>query len=462
MPTEFNNVTWYGRGPYENYWDRKTGSYIDKYKTTIDSMFVSYIRPQETGNRTDVRWVALTNSSGDGLMAVGAPNIEFNALQYTPWELESKTHPYELTKNSSIVLRLNYHQMGVGGDNSWGAKPHPEFTLYSNNVYTYRFRLSPINSDNNLMGLSKAVYPGLATVKVPNFIGLNQSSIDSIISANSLSIGTITKVLSTTVPADLIISQVPEAGSEVIQGTAVNFIISAAKVENAALKKNAFSDSQESGKGNTTEKGNDGDLSTRWCANDGSLNHWWKVDLGDLYNIMATEVTWEFDGKNYKYKIEASTDDSNWKNVVDKTNNTITSQTQQDTFPSVSARYVRITVTGLDANTWASFWEFKVFASTTTGVEQSESAPAEYKLYQNFPNPFNPNTKISYSLKEKLKVKLTVYDVLGREIKVLVDKTQNAGNYTIDFSASRLASGIYFYKIEAGNFIKTNKMILIK
>ena len=155
VPSEFNNITWYGRGPIENYWDRKTGANVGVYKTVVDSMFISYIRPQETGNRTDVRWVCLTNNSGNGLMAVGMPQIEFNALQYTPWELQSKKHPYELIKNNSIVLRLNYHQMGMGGDDSWGARPHPEFTLYTNQVYTYQFRLLPINSTQQAMDLSR-------------------------------------------------------------------------------------------------------------------------------------------------------------------------------------------------------------------------------------------------------------------------------------------------------------------
>ena len=462
VSSEFNNVTWYGRGPYENYWDRKTGSYINEYKTIIDSMFVSYIRPQETGNRTDVRWMTLTNNSGAGLMVAGSPVIEFNALQYTPWELESKTHPYELVKNSSIVLRINYHQMGVGGDNSWGARPHPEFTLYSNKVYTYQFRLLPIDASQNPMDLSRKIYPGLSTIKVPNLVGFNQSVIDSIISENNLSIGSITKALSTTVAAGLIISQVPEAGNDVLPGTAINFVVSLGQAENIALKKTAGSDSQESSKGNTADKGNDGDISTRWCANDGNVNHWWKVDLGAVYQIVGTEVTWEFDGRTYNYVVQVSTDNSPWANVVDKTNNSGTAQTQQDLFSPVSARYVRIIVTGLPSGTWASFWEFKVFVFSTTSVEQSESVPVENKLYQNYPNPFNPGTNISYSIKEPSKVELTVYDILGKEVDILVDKNQNAGNYKIDFNAADFASGIYFYRLKIGNKVMIKKMVLLK
>lgn len=145
MPEGFENIRWYGRGPQENYWDRNTGADVGVYSGTVDEQFFPYIEPSETGNKTDVRWVTLTDSSGIGLMAVGVPLLEVNALHYTPWDLDSVDHPYKLTRNDDITLRLNYHQMGVGGDNSWGARPHPEFTLYANKTYSYSYRLLPID-----------------------------------------------------------------------------------------------------------------------------------------------------------------------------------------------------------------------------------------------------------------------------------------------------------------------------
>jgi beta-galactosidase len=169
LPAGFEHVTWYGRGPHENYWDRKTGAHVGVYTSTVDDMFVPYVEPQETGNRTDVRWVALTNDAGAGLLAVGMPEMEINALHYTPWELESKAHPYELVRSDEVILRLNYHQMGVGGDDSWGARPHPEFTLYSNQSYSYTYRLSPLGSAQSPMALSKQVFPGaLAPTLLPS------------------------------------------------------------------------------------------------------------------------------------------------------------------------------------------------------------------------------------------------------------------------------------------------------
>jgi parallel beta-helix repeat protein len=88
--------------------------------------------------------------------------------------------------------------------------------------------------------------------------------------------------------------------------------------------------------------------------------------------------------------------------------------------------------------------------------------PKEFKLSQNYPNPFNPITKIEYSLPQNTKVSIKVYDILGRIVKVLVDEFKEAGIYTINFDGSNYASGVYFYRIEAGKFVNTKKMVLVK
>jgi hypothetical protein len=131
---------------------------------------------------------------------------------------------------------------------------------------------------------------------------------------------------------------------------------------NLALGKTASADSSQAA--NPAASGNDGSTTTRWCANDGNLNHWWKVDLGASHALTGSEVMWEKSGVVYKYKVEVSTDNTNWTMAIDKTNNTSTAQTQTDNF-TATARYVRITVTGLSTNpvAWASFFEFRVFGN---------------------------------------------------------------------------------------------------
>ncbi|MEW9700751.1 glycoside hydrolase family 2 TIM barrel-domain containing protein [Paenibacillus sp. SI8] len=144
MDSAFHNLQWYGRGPHENYWDRAIGAKLGVYRSTVEEQFVPYLRPQECGNKTDVRWATLTDANGRGLRIAGLPTIELNALPYLPSELEAHDHPYKLPPSDKIAVRINYKQMGVGGDDSWGARTHPEFTLFANRSYAYSFTFKGI------------------------------------------------------------------------------------------------------------------------------------------------------------------------------------------------------------------------------------------------------------------------------------------------------------------------------
>jgi len=134
-------------------------------------------------------------------------------------------------------------------------------------------------------------------------------------------------------------------------------------MNNIAVGKTASSDSQQGN--NPVQAGNDGNNETRWCAIDGNAGHWWKLDLGANHSITGTEIYWEHISA-YQYKIETSTNNSTWKIVANKTSNSISSQTMDDSF-SETARYIRITITGgVDSGNWASFFEFRVFDGTYT------------------------------------------------------------------------------------------------
>ncbi len=141
LPKEFNQIHWYGRGPEENYIDRKTGYDIGVYESTVQDFFVDYIKPQETGNRTDTRWVSLTNSDGIGVMIQAQEAIEFNALEYTPEQLSNYLHSYMLPESDLITLRVNQKQMGLGGDNSWGAMPLEAYQIPASKEYTYTYNM---------------------------------------------------------------------------------------------------------------------------------------------------------------------------------------------------------------------------------------------------------------------------------------------------------------------------------
>jgi len=129
----FQQVTWYGRGPWENYTDRKTASFVGLYQGTVDEQFTPYARPQENGYKTDVRWVKLESQQGAGLKFSGDPLISFSALPYTYDDMKGFKHGgkhlNDLEKKPFVDLNIDYGQMGVGGDDSWGAKTHAQYTL---------------------------------------------------------------------------------------------------------------------------------------------------------------------------------------------------------------------------------------------------------------------------------------------------------------------------------------------
>jgi beta-galactosidase len=143
IPEEFRNVEWYGRGPQETYWDRRTGAAVGLYRSTVDELWTPYVEPQENGNRTDVRWVTFTNAAGVGFRAVGLPEIYFSAWPFRMSELERAKHSAEIEIRKEITVNLDHRQMGVGGDDSWGAQPHAEYRLPAK-PYTYKFRLEPV------------------------------------------------------------------------------------------------------------------------------------------------------------------------------------------------------------------------------------------------------------------------------------------------------------------------------
>lgn len=146
LPGRLDRVHYYGRGPEENHWDRNNGTDVGLYSGTVDGQWTPYIRPQENGNKTDVRWFALTDRRGNGLLVSGEPLLEVSASHFTPEELSvGARHDYQLTPREEVVLRVNHRQMGVGGDNSWGAHTHDEYKLFADRDYAYTYRLRPIS-----------------------------------------------------------------------------------------------------------------------------------------------------------------------------------------------------------------------------------------------------------------------------------------------------------------------------
>ncbi|MBD2847865.1 DUF4981 domain-containing protein [Paenibacillus sp. IB182496] len=137
----YGRLDWYGHGPHESHWDRQHGAPLGVYSGTVAEQLTPYLKPQECGNKVGVRWAELCDESGAGLRVEGAPTIELSALPYTAQQLEEASHAYKLPASERVVVRIAGKQMGVGGDDSWKAKVHPEYTLYANRNYRFSFTL---------------------------------------------------------------------------------------------------------------------------------------------------------------------------------------------------------------------------------------------------------------------------------------------------------------------------------
>ncbi|EGX55422.1 beta-galactosidase [Streptomyces zinciresistens K42] len=156
LPARLERLHYYGRGPEENHWDRDNATDVGLYSGTVAGQWTSYLRPQENGNRTDVRWIALTDAKGAGLLVSGDAPLEVNASHHTPEDLSTGVrHDYQLTPREEVVLRVAHRQMGVGGDNSWGAHTHDEYKLFADRDYAYTYRLRPLSGVSGAMAASR-------------------------------------------------------------------------------------------------------------------------------------------------------------------------------------------------------------------------------------------------------------------------------------------------------------------
>ncbi len=164
IPKNFDNIVWYGRGPHENYCDRKSSTMVDVYSGKVSEQFHHYIRPQESGNKTDVRWATFRNKSGVGLMFSGF--FSFNANHYRSDDfdhgfdsyvgsqtenfnvIKKQMHTTNLIERDLVHVSIDHLQMGVGGEDSWGAQPLAQYQIIPKE-YTHYFKMIPLEENSD-------------------------------------------------------------------------------------------------------------------------------------------------------------------------------------------------------------------------------------------------------------------------------------------------------------------------
>ncbi|TRZ42306.1 beta-galactosidase [Robertkochia solimangrovi] len=152
LPVAMDNVQWYGRGPHENYIDRKASSFMGTYDMKVKDLYFAYIRPQENGNRTGVRWLKFEDANGKGILFQGLPAFSFSAHHNLTEDFDEgrekhNRHTTDVKPRALISVHIDHEQMGLGGDNSWGAKAWEEYRLYAEDM-SYEFIMKPIIPGN--------------------------------------------------------------------------------------------------------------------------------------------------------------------------------------------------------------------------------------------------------------------------------------------------------------------------
>jgi beta-galactosidase len=167
MNKNLDKITWYGRGEHESYWDRKTSAFVGLYEGKVGEQFHPYIRPQEAGNKTDVRWVTFLNEQNEGLFITGDYGnlINANAYHYHQDDLDggikkSQTHAGELEERPITTVSIDLQQMGVGGINSWGATALKKYLLPCQE-YHFQIAIRPIKA----LDIAQEMYTDSQNVK---------------------------------------------------------------------------------------------------------------------------------------------------------------------------------------------------------------------------------------------------------------------------------------------------------
>ena len=172
MPREFDQMSWLGRGPHESYQDRYTSALVGLYSGPVADQYFAYIRPQENGNKTDVRWMSISNKDGLGLQFIGLPLLSVSAHHQIMEDVESpartdgrvkegekmvRRHTTDVVPRDLTSINIDYKQMGVGGDDSWGAWTHDQYRL-KDKAYNYSFRICPLKPGEKPVEKAKVSY----------------------------------------------------------------------------------------------------------------------------------------------------------------------------------------------------------------------------------------------------------------------------------------------------------------
>lgn len=253
LPSDMDQMAWLGRGPYGTYADRKFAR-ISQYAGSVDEQWVEYSRPQANGNKTDVRWVSMTDPSGAGILVYSLDEpLSSGAKHYSKVEMEKAKYSFEMQRSKHVHFNVDHKQLGVGGNTSWGATALPAYQL-TERLDSFSYRMRPISSKDAVLDLVNSHAPAVPV----EFKDMRD-----------------------------------QLASPTFQGT-----VTASSQQGGLRPQNAFDDRP----------------GTKWVAETNASPQWIQIDLGQEEPLKGLQINWEKKGP-YKYEVLLSKDGQTWKKV---------------------------------------------------------------------------------------------------------------------------------------------------
>ena len=345
VPQQYSNFTYYGRGPIDNYADRKSGQFIEQYTNSVAGEFVNFPKPQDMGNHEDVRWCALTNQAGNGAVFVATDRLSASALQYSALDLILASHPYQLPKAGDTYLHLDCAVTGLGGNSCGQGGPLVHDRVFANQ-HSMGFIIRPAGKELSVVAnVAPAGDLPLSITRTPvGMVELTSAKKDAVI---CYSIDGSKKVQEYTEPVPMRNGGTIKAWYK--DSKDISSTMKFEKIESIQTQV-VYASSQESGEGDASHL-TDGDPNTI-CHNMYSVTvakypHWVDLDAGEVKEIKGFTYLPRQNGGNGNikdYSIQVSMDGKEWGEPVNKGTFARDSKEKRVLFDKpVKARYIRFT-----------------------------------------------------------------------------------------------------------------------
>ena len=345
VPQQYSNFTYYGRGPIDNYADRKSGQLIEQYTNSVAGEFVNFPKPQDMGNHEDVRWCALTNQSGNGVVFVATDRLSASALQYSALDLILASHPYQLPKAGDTYLHLDCAVTGLGGNSCGQGGPLVHDRVFANQ-HSMGFIIRPAGKELSVVAnVAPAGDLPLSITRTPaGMVELTSAKKDAVI---CYSIDGSKKVQEYTEPVPMRNGGTIKAWYK--DSKDISSTMKFEKIESIQTQV-VYASSQESGEGDASHL-TDGDPNTIWhtmySVTVAKYPHWVDLDAGEVKEIKGFTYLPRQNGGNGNikdYSIQVSMDGKEWGEPVNKGTFARDSKEKRVLFDKpVKARYIRFT-----------------------------------------------------------------------------------------------------------------------